>query len=88
MVSEPTELRLVHQQDANVMLPYERLLGEAMEGDPRCSRARTASTRRGRSCSRSSGTSTPVHEYEPGSWGPVDADRLTAEVGGWHATIK
>jgi hypothetical protein len=29
-----------------------------------------------------------VHEYAPESWGPVDADRLTAEVGGWHATIK
>jgi len=36
---------------------YERLLGEAMEGDPTLSRARTPSRPRGRSCSRSSGRS-------------------------------
>ena len=29
--------------------------------------------------------STPVHEYEPGTWGPTEADALAAEVGGWHA---
>ncbi len=33
LVTEPTELRLVHHPDKNEMLPYERLLGEAMEGD-------------------------------------------------------
>src|SRR5262249_9086473 len=33
LVSEPTELRLVHHHDSTEMLPYERLLGEAMEGD-------------------------------------------------------
>jgi glucose-6-phosphate 1-dehydrogenase len=27
---------------------------------------------------------TPVHEYEPGSWGPSEADALTRDVGGWH----
>jgi len=26
-----------------------------------------------------------VHEYEPGTWGPKEADRLTRQVGGWHA---
>jgi glucose-6-phosphate 1-dehydrogenase len=30
------------------------------------------------------GNATPVHEYEPGTWGPPDAARLTADVGGWH----
>jgi len=30
------------------------------------------------------GTVTPVHEYEPGTWGPAEAGRLTADVGGWH----
>jgi glucose-6-phosphate 1-dehydrogenase len=27
----------------------------------------------------------PVHAYAPGSWGPPEADRLTAELGGWHS---
>jgi hypothetical protein len=25
-----------------------------------------------------------VHEYEPRSWGPPQADRLVAHVGGWN----
>ena len=28
------------------------------------------------------GSATPVHEYEPGSWGPREAAALTAEIGG------
>ena len=27
----------------------------------------------------------PVHTYAPGSWGPAEAERLTAEYGGWHS---
>jgi glucose-6-phosphate 1-dehydrogenase len=26
----------------------------------------------------------PVHPYAPGSWGPAEAERLTAGHGGWH----
>jgi glucose-6-phosphate 1-dehydrogenase len=25
----------------------------------------------------------PVHVYEPGSWGPPEANRLAADLGGW-----
>jgi len=88
MVSEPTELRLVHREDANVMLPYERLLGEAMEGDPALFAREDSVDAAWAVVQPILGNVTAVHEYEPGGWGPVDADRLTAEVGGWHATIK
>ena len=27
----------------------------------------------------------PVHLYAPGSWGPPEADKLTAAIGGWRA---
>lgn len=30
----------------------------------------------------SSGTA--PHEYEPGTWGPAEADRLVDQPGGWH----
>jgi glucose-6-phosphate 1-dehydrogenase len=26
----------------------------------------------------------PAYVYEPGSWGPGEADTLAADVGGWH----
>jgi glucose-6-phosphate 1-dehydrogenase len=25
-----------------------------------------------------------MYDYEPGTWGPKEADALVAEVGGWH----
>jgi glucose-6-phosphate 1-dehydrogenase len=87
MVSEPTELRLVHHEDTNEMLPYERLLGEAMEGDTALFAREDSVDAAWAVVEPILGDATPVHEYEPGSWGPADADRLTAEVGGWHATI-
>ena len=87
MVSEPTELRLVHHQDKNEMLPYERLLGEAMEGDTGLFAREDSVDAAWAVVQPVLGDVTPVHEYAPGSWGPIDADRLTADVGGWHATI-
>ena len=30
------------------------------------------------------GGSTPAHEYEPGTWGPPEGDRLIAGDDGWH----
>ena len=29
------------------------------------------------------GDVTPLHEYEPGTWGPAEAGRLTERHGGW-----
>jgi glucose-6-phosphate 1-dehydrogenase len=87
MVSEPTELRLVHHQEKSEMLPYERLLGEAMEGDTALFAREDSVDAAWAVVQPILGDATPVHEYVPGSWGPIDADRLTAEVGGWHATI-
>jgi glucose-6-phosphate 1-dehydrogenase len=30
---------------------------------------------------------TPLHFYEPGSWGPRDAERLAADLGGWDNPV-
>jgi glucose-6-phosphate 1-dehydrogenase len=30
------------------------------------------------------GNVTATHLYEPGSWGPTEADRLATDIGGWH----
>jgi glucose-6-phosphate 1-dehydrogenase len=87
LVSEPTELRLVHHRETSEMLPYERLLGEAMEGDTALFAREDSVDAAWAVVQPVLGDVTPVHEYPQRSWGPVDADRLTAEVGGWHATI-
>jgi hypothetical protein len=29
----------------------------------------------------------PAQEYDPGTWGPPDADRLVERIGGWHDPV-
>jgi glucose-6-phosphate 1-dehydrogenase len=31
--------------------------------------------------------STPVYEYEPGTWGPDEVNRLVSPPGGWHDPV-
>ena len=49
----------------------------------RCSAARPASKRRGGSWIRYSTATSRRQEYARGSWGPGDADRIGAGLGGW-----
>ena len=84
MTTEPTELQVVHHADADEMDAYERLLGEAMEGDPTLFAREDAVEAAWAIVDPILHATTPVHEYEPGAWGPPEADALTAEIGGWH----
>ena len=85
MTTDPTELRVVHHPNGEAMDAYERLLGEAMEGDPTLFAREDSVTAAWAIVQPILGGTTPVHTYEPGSWGPAEAARLTAEVGGWHS---
>jgi glucose-6-phosphate 1-dehydrogenase len=84
MLTDRTELKVLHNPNGEEMDAYERLLGDAMEGD-------------GTLFARQDGVEaawaivqpildgeTPVHEYEPGTWGPSAASALVENVGGWH----
>jgi glucose-6-phosphate 1-dehydrogenase len=84
MVSEPTELKVVHQPDGDEMDAYERLIGDAMAGDATLFARQDAVDAAWQIVDPILGGATPVHEYAPGTWGPPDAARLASEVGGWH----
>ena len=84
MLTEPTELKVVHQADGEEMDAYERLLGDAMAGDPTLFAREDAVEAAWAVVQPILGSATPVREYEPGSWGPPEAAALTAEIGGWH----
>ena len=84
MMSEPTELKLVHHQDGEEMDAYERLLSDAMAGDGTLFARQDAVEAAWAIVQPILGDVTPVHEYEPGSWGPPEATRLTGDIGGWH----
>jgi len=84
-VGESTELSFVHHPGGDEMEAYERLLGDAMAGDATLFTRQDAVERAWEIVEPILGNATPVHAYPPGSWGPAEADRLTAGVGGWHA---
>jgi glucose-6-phosphate 1-dehydrogenase len=83
-IAEPTELKVVHHPDGDEMDAYERLLGDAMAGDPILFAREDGVEAAWAIVQPILGDATPVHPYEPGTWGPPEADRLTVDVGGWH----
>ena len=85
MTSEPTELRVVDKPDPEEMDAYERLLGEAMEGDGTLFARQDEVEAAWAVVQPILEATTPIHDYECGTWGPPQADALTAEIGGWHA---
>jgi len=84
MVGEPTELKVVHHPEGDEMDAYERLLGDAMAGDPTLFAREDGVEAAWAVVEPVLGDATPVHEYEPGTWGPEEAAQLTAAVGGWY----
>jgi len=84
MRGQRMELSFVHHPSADEMDAYERLLGDAMDGDAQLFAREDAVEQAWSIVQPILGQVTPVHEYAPGTWGPTAADRLTADVGGWH----
>jgi glucose-6-phosphate 1-dehydrogenase len=66
------------------MEAYERLLGDAMAGDPTLFARQDVVEAAWAIVDPVLGVTSPLHEYEPGTWGPTEADRLVADVGGWN----
>jgi glucose-6-phosphate 1-dehydrogenase len=64
--------------------PYARLLGDAMSGDAILFARQDAVEAQWRVVDGILDDATPVHEYDPGTWGPSEADRIIARSGGWH----
>jgi len=83
MVGEGVEL-VVRQVSADEMTPYERLLGDAIRGDATLFVREDGVEAAWTVVDPILGNATPVHEYEPNTWGPAEADRIIAGDGGWR----
>jgi glucose-6-phosphate 1-dehydrogenase len=75
---------IAHEHSGDELLPYERLLGDAMHGDATLFNRSDAVDAAWRVFDPILGDITPVHEYEMGSWGPQEADAIASDIGGWH----
>ena len=83
MVGREIEL-LATQGIGDEMGAYERLLGDAMKGDAMLFAREDTVEAQWRIVAPILASETPPHEYEPGTWGPVEADRLIDRRRGWH----
>jgi len=78
------ELAAVDHAVGDEVGAYERLLTDAMRGDASLFVREDAVERQWVVVENLLGNVTPAHVYEPGSWGPAEADALATDIGGWH----
>jgi glucose-6-phosphate 1-dehydrogenase len=88
MVSAPSELEAVRNSGGDEVDAYERLLTDAMRGDATLFVREDAVEAAWAIVDPILGSVVPVHPYEPGTWGPPEANALTSDVEGWHDPEK
>jgi glucose-6-phosphate 1-dehydrogenase len=84
LVGEDVEL-IAHHHHPDEMPPYERLLGDAMRGDPTFFAREDGVQAAWKVIDPILDDATPVHPYEQGTWGPAEADALIDGADSWHA---
>ncbi|MGH9129537.1 MAG: glucose-6-phosphate dehydrogenase [Acidimicrobiales bacterium] len=84
MVGQDVELAFHEDAAPSALAPYERLLGDALRGDASIFAREDAVEAAWRVVDKVLDGTTPLHTYEPGAWGPAEADKLTRDHGGWH----
>ncbi|HXT70557.1 MAG TPA: glucose-6-phosphate dehydrogenase [Vicinamibacterales bacterium] len=82
MVGEDVDL-IEHQKPGDEMRPYERLLGDALEGDRTLFGSQAGVEASWAIVEPMLGDIEPLYAYGPGSWGPQEADRIGRPLGGW-----
>jgi glucose-6-phosphate 1-dehydrogenase len=81
LLGQEVELELARTR-AGELEPYEELLGDALKGDASRFAREDYVEEAWRIVDPVIKASTPIYEYEPGSWGPKEADALVP--GGWY----
>ncbi len=84
LVPMSTELSVMKLDIDGSVSPYERLLTDAMRGDGMLFVREDAVEAAWSAVDGVTGRNLPLHEYQPGTWGPPEADALAADIGGWH----
>ena len=83
MVSKLAELAVCEAGTAQLK-PYERLLTDAIRGEKLLFVREDAVESAWAVVDPVLNNVVPLQYYKAGTWGPPEADRLTADVGGWH----
>jgi glucose-6-phosphate 1-dehydrogenase len=86
-VSQTDEMVVSRHPRADEMDAYERVLGDAMAGDPTLFAREDYVEEAWRIVDPVLKANTPIKEYDPQTWGPSDVDQSVAPVGGWQDPI-
>jgi glucose-6-phosphate 1-dehydrogenase len=89
MLGDDLELSVVQepvQGQAGRLGDYERLLGDAMAGDATLFARQDVVEAAWAIVEPALKSAVEPSVYDCGTWGPPDADRLAADVGGWNGT--
>lgn len=83
MRGEDVELAVCHESSLE-MTAYERLLGDAIDGNPELFGRQDGVEAAWRIVDPVLHSKKPVERYGEGSWGPASADAMIAGLGGWY----
>jgi glucose-6-phosphate 1-dehydrogenase len=79
---------IASEEEARELLTYERLLGDALRGDASLFARQDAIDAQWRVVNPVLDLPSTPQPYDPGSWGPEQADRLVAGIpGGWRKPV-
>jgi glucose-6-phosphate 1-dehydrogenase len=84
METEMADLSAVSQAAGDEVSAYERLISDAMQGDPLLFARADVVEATWAVADPFIKANTPLAEYEQGTWGPAEADLLAAGIGGWE----
>ncbi|MCX6952556.1 MAG: glucose-6-phosphate dehydrogenase [Verrucomicrobia bacterium] len=87
LIGDATELQVVNHPHGVEMGAYERLLGDAMAGDGTLFAGQDGVEASWAVVQPILGAVTPVHIYEPGTWGPPEAEELTTGICDCHDPV-
>jgi glucose-6-phosphate 1-dehydrogenase len=86
-VTEMDEMVVSRHPRADEMDAYERVLGDAMAGDPTLFAREDYVEEAWRIVDPALKAGTPVTEYDPQTWGPSEVAQKVAPPGGWQNPI-
>jgi glucose-6-phosphate 1-dehydrogenase len=84
MMGDQVELYVCKVRD-DEMDAYERLIGDAIRGDSTLFARQDSVELAWRIVDPILGMKAPIHVYDQATWGPLEADAMIADVGGWHS---
>ena len=87
MIGEAVELYASHQSET-ARPPYQRLIGDAIRGDPSLFAREDWVEAAWRIVDGVLDRTTPPHAYEPGTWGPPEAANVLRPGDRWHEPVE